>query len=70
MADVGRLEGLAVEQLDRLVREGETLNRKVGRCLLGLELDNGGLLLQVLLKLLLGARLTGIGTMGSAPVRS
>ena len=60
-AGVGGLELLAVEQLDRLVREGETFNRKVGRCLLGLELDNGGLLLQVLLKLLLGARLTGIG---------
>ena len=60
-AGVGGLELLAVEQLDRLVREGETFNRKVGRCLLGLELDNGGLLLQVLLKLLLGAHLTGIG---------
>lgn len=40
-AGVGGLELLAVEQLDRLVREGETFNRKVGRCLLGLELDNG-----------------------------
>ena len=61
MADVGRLEGLAVEQLDRLVREGQSLNRKVGRRLLGLKLDGGDFLLQVLFKFFFRARLSAVG---------
>ena len=61
MADVGRLEGLAVEQLDRLIGKGQPLDRKVGRRFLGLKLDDRRFLLQVLLKLLLGAGVAGIG---------
>ena len=61
MADVGRLESLAVEQLDRLIGKGQPLDRKVGRRFLGFKLDGRRFLLQVLFKLLLGAGVAGIG---------
>ena len=61
MAGVGGLEVFAVEQLDRLVCEGKPLDGEVGRDFLGLELDDGGFLLDILLKFLFGARFFAVG---------